>query len=160
MFCLHQRQFCSTLIGVDVCEWVCTGMGMYMMYICVHTWGGQWVMLRAPIYQSLSYLLRQGSYGNPTPQNQLDSLASLSCRPAYLSYSFLGLQRWVSIAEFLAWVLGNPNPSLHASTTDNLQMESSLWPLFQSHELASLTLISYFYITSVFCKWSTYLNRN
>lgn len=113
MFCLHQRQFCSTLIGVDVCEWVCTGMGMYMMYIWVHTWGGQWVMLRAPIYQSLSYLLRQGSYGNPAPQNQLDSLASLSCRPAYLFLLF----PWFTEMSKHSWVLGmgagksKPKPS-------------------------------------------------
>lgn len=144
MFCLHQRQFCSTLIGVYVCEWVCICMGMCMMYICMHTWRGHWMMLCASLYQSLNYLLRQGSYGNPALQNWLNSLTNLSSRPACL---FLLFPRFTDVSKhswLLAWVLGNPNPSLHASTADNLQIEPSLWPLFQSHELTSLTLISYF----------------
>lgn len=113
MFCLHQRQFCSTLIGVDVCEWVCTCMGMCMMYICVHTWGGHWVMLGAPIYQSLNYLLRQGSYGNPALQNWLNSLTNLSCRPACL---FLLFSRFTEVSKH-SWLLGidagksKPKPS-------------------------------------------------
>lgn len=142
MFCLNQRQFCSTLIGVYV--WVCTCMGMYIMYICVHTRRGHWMMLGASLYQSLNYLLRQGSFGNPAFQNWLNSLTNLSCRHACLFLLFPRFTDMSKHSRLLAWVLGNPNPSLHASTTDNLQIEPSLWPLFQSHELASLTLISYF----------------